>query len=106
MDSPEALLQSAGEPKTPLDATTPDDPFVCDICLDEFGPEELFELRCRHPFCKPCWSFYVADKIKSEGDADMKCMKDKCPATVDEPSIASLVDESTFSRFVVHEFHA
>lgn len=100
MDSPEDVLRSAGEPEPignePVSATQ----FSCCICLDDYEPADQFSIRCRHVFCRSCWTFYITDKIRGEGQVDMKCMEQDCPTIVDAVTVASIVDEETLLRLV------
>ncbi|KAH9935819.1 hypothetical protein B0H21DRAFT_699161 [Amylocystis lapponica] len=108
MDLPASVLRDAGEPPNAPDSpsTRPskrarlDTPteFVCSICCDT-NPEAVFKLRCLHPFCEACWQTYVTAKIKEEGQCLFKCMQDGCQTSVDEPSIAKLVDPLCFQRY-------
>lgn len=100
MDSHEDVLRSAGEPESFGHESCGAVPLACDICLDGYEPTDRFELRCRHPFCKSCWTFYVTDKIRGEGQLDVRCMREDCTTVVDETAVANLVDEPTLLRLV------
>lgn len=43
---------------------------------------------------------YINSKIKDEGQYFFQCMEDGCPTVVDEPTIAKLVDQSCYERYV------
>lgn len=53
------------------------EPFMCTICFDDFGPEEGFALGCNHVFCRECWKGYLTAAVNNEG---ANCIHKRCPA--------------------------
>ncbi|EIN07986.1 hypothetical protein PUNSTDRAFT_135502 [Punctularia strigosozonata HHB-11173 SS5] len=99
MDSDVAdILRAAGEPEHNA-ANSPTTNLTCEICFDTPSPEDTFQLRCHHRFCRECWWCYVTSKIKDEGQCTFGCMKDGCKTIVDEPSVRALVDEPCYDRY-------
>ena len=91
MESPDAVLQSAGEPPiSPKPKQQYTLGFVCGICYDEPPPEEIFNIRCNHRFCKSCWRMYLEEKIKTEAQCTIPCMHEGCRTVITDSSIFSL----------------
>lgn len=103
MESPDVVLQSAGEPNSishnPKQRDAPG--FVCGICCDEPPPEDVFNLRCHHRFCKSCWRMYIEEKTKTEAQCTIPCMYEGCRTIITDGSISALLDPSTASRLVL-----
>ena len=99
MESPDAVLQSAGEPgsvgRNPVQQNTPG--FVCGICFDKPPPKEIFSLRCNHRFCKSCWQMYIEEKLKTEAQCTIPCMNEGCRTIITDSSISAL-DPTAVSR--------
>lgn len=111
MDSSQAVLREVGEPQNVVASPelssrpskrarldTPSEDFMCVICCDTPSEDDIFEMRCAHKFCLPCWKEYTQTKIRQEGQCSFKCMQDGCATTVDEPSIKHLADVETYDR--------
>jgi ariadne-1 len=76
--------------------------FQCQICFDdtEKSPETI-ALTCDHRYCKDCYTSYLQQKIKEEGEAkEIQCMAPKCNIVMDERTVELLVDEATCDRCV------
>jgi ariadne-1 len=71
----------------------------CPSCLDDFEVHEMATLSCSHIYCKRCFSDYLKLQIK-EGVSSVPCLGYKCNRLVDEPLIASLVDQDVYSKYV------
>ena len=74
--------------------------FQCQICFDdtEKSPETI-ALGCDHRYCKECYTSYLQQKIKDEGEAkEIQCMAPKCNIVLDERTVELLVDEATCDR--------
>jgi len=48
----------------------------CNICCDEYEPNEAFGMGCGHVYCLNCWKPYLSLKIQ-EGPV---CVTTTCPA--------------------------
>jgi len=101
MESPDSVLQSAGEPDSISYNPKRQDPpgFVCGICYDEPPPGEIFSLRCHHKFCKSCWRMYIEEKIKTEAQCTISCMREGCRTVITDSSISILLP-TTVPRWV------
>lgn len=104
MDYPAAVLKEAGEPpeasaSRPSKRTrlTPTE-FVCGICYDTPGTEDVFKLRCTHAFCTTCWEMYMTSKVKEEGQCFFSCMQDGCATIVDDEAVARFTDTAGYDR--------
>jgi ariadne-1 len=100
MESSDTVLQSVGEPDSISHNPKRQNPsgFVCGICYDEPPPEEIFSLRCDHKFCKSCWRMYVEEKIKTEAQCTISCMRERCRTVITDSSFSVLLDPTTVSR--------
>lgn len=66
--------------------------FVCDICCDDDPNLDTFAMKCGHRFCAGCYTQYLSQKIKEEGEAArIKCPGDGCNRIVDSKSLDLLV---------------
>ena len=100
MDKTEEVTKEAGvivdAQKLPKLVKIPD--FCCDICCDSGDDIESLALSCGHRFCKDCYSQYLTQKIKVEGECrNIQCPSD-CNIIVDENTIRLLVSEDTYRR--------
>lgn len=108
MDNSTAVLKAVGEPESTVSPPTRPSKrakltpveFSCSICCCIPDSDQIYKLRCDHPFCSDCWAMYINSKIKDEGQYFFQCMEDGCPTVVDEPTIAKLVDDSCYERYV------
>ncbi|EGE08443.1 IBR domain-containing protein [Trichophyton equinum CBS 127.97] len=102
MDHPEKTLEDAGlgptfssNPKTEVMHG-----FMCDICCED-GPDlQTYAMRCGHRFCVDCYSHYLGQKIKEEGEAArIECPQDQCHRIIDSKSLDLLVGEDVRDRY-------
>jgi len=101
MDKTEEVTKEAGvivdAQKLPKLVKIPD--FSCDICCDSGDDIESLALSCGHRFCRDCYSQYLTQKIKVEGECrNIQCPSD-CNIIVDENTIRLLVSEDTYRRY-------
>lgn len=60
---------------------------------------QTLALACDHRFCTECYSNYLEQKIKSEGESRrIQCMEGKCNLVVDEKTVGLLVAPELFER--------
>lgn len=105
MDEPEAVKRDAGVLDNPLcpNLLTMED-FTCDICFmsaeDYGGVIETASLACGHRFCKSCYSQYVEQKVREEGESHrIQCMNEKCTLVIDENTMSKLLSPSTMQKY-------
>lgn len=103
MDSPEDVLQDAGIQSSYTEESRGGmkkfDGFMCIICCDE-GDLETFALACGHRFCHTCYTHYLEQKIREEGEARrIQCPGEKCGLVVHESQIQLMVSSETYSRY-------
>jgi hypothetical protein len=59
---------------------------TCFVCFTEFDQNEIKaeSLVCGHQYCKNCWSFYLIDKVKTDGPESVftKCIQLGCNIVV------------------------
>ncbi|KAL5533496.1 hypothetical protein ACEPAF_5272 [Sanghuangporus sanghuang] len=80
--------------------TLPDS--VCGVCFDEVpDPSEIPPMKCKHAFCRDCWSAYLASCIKSEGQCLIRCMGDKCKNSVSESFVKTFAEGEDYERWRV-----
>ncbi|KAI9696630.1 MAG: hypothetical protein M1820_008079 [Bogoriella megaspora] len=76
--------------------------FVCEICCEDQEELGTFAMKCGHRYCADCYRFYLAQKIKDEGEAArIKCPGDGCNKIVDSKSLDLLVAEDLKDRYQV-----
>lgn len=103
MEAPEEVLESAG-----LGANYTATPkkeklngFMCDICCDDDFDMETFAMRCGHRYCVNCYSHYIEQKIKEEGESGrIQCPCEGCSVVIDSRSISLLVSGAIYERLV------
>lgn len=104
MDRPEEVLDAAGlgphSAKTPKTETVKG--FTCEICYED-GPDlETYAMICGHRYCVDCYSHYLSQKVKEEGEAArIQCPKDGCHRVVDSSSLKLLVKDEVKDRLVI-----
>ena len=77
------------------------DGFTCDICCDDSTGMRTFAMKCTHRFCVDCYTQYLAQKIKEEGEAArIRCPGDGCNRIVDSKSLEVLVTSDLKDRYV------
>lgn len=104
MDTPEQVLEAAG-----LGSKYPTTPkkqkmfgFMCDICCDDEPGIETFAMRCGHRYCINCYSHYVEQKIKEEGESGrIQCPCEGCSVVIDSKSISLLAPQKVYDRSVL-----
>lgn len=75
--------------------------FTCEICYDDSRDLQTFAMKCGHRFCVNCYTHYLAQKIKEEGEAArIKCPGDGCNRIVDSKSLDLLVTEDLKDRYI------
>ena len=107
MENQEQMLEEAGLGRSiasrPQIKTVKN--FTCEICYDDSRDLQTFAMKCSHRFCVDCYKHYLAQKIKSEGEAArIKCPGDGCNRIVDSKSLDLLVSEDLKDRYFTHEF--
>ncbi|XP_031626508.1 potential E3 ubiquitin-protein ligase ariadne-1-like [Contarinia nasturtii] len=74
----------------------------CQICYVETEPDELYNLACRHKYCKTCWNAYLTEKIANEGlNEAIVCPEPTCGALVDDEDVFQLVVKAD----VIQKYH-
>lgn len=105
MDTPELVKQAAGVAAEGTSATlVPLTDFTCEVCFlssdDHDGVLETVALSCGHRFCRPCYTRYVEQKVRDEGEsARIQCMDEKCQLVVDEDTMAKLLPPPHLARY-------
>jgi len=94
MERPETVLENAGlgsgSDQTP--STKAMKRFTCTICFGDEPGIETYSLKCGHRYCIDCYRQYLAQKIKSEGEAArIRCPTEGCNQIVDSKSMELLV---------------
>jgi len=94
-ENPEGVLSKAGVcEQPPAIRETAAEAFRCPICLE---PQTAFTaLGCGHRACTPCYSQYIAHKIKDEGPA---CISARCPS---EKCAVLITDDLVHLREFLH----
>jgi len=102
MDNQEGVLEAAGlgsalaEPPRIMTV----DGFMCDICCEDEAGLQTFAMKCGHRFCVDCYTHYLRQKIKDEGEAArIKCPGDGCNRIVDSKSLDLLVSADLKDRY-------
>eukprot|EP01094_Clydonella_sp_ATCC50884_P018452 TRINITY_DN3414_c0_g1_i1.p1 TRINITY_DN3414_c0_g1~~TRINITY_DN3414_c0_g1_i1.p1 ORF type:complete len:1152 (+),score=321.53 TRINITY_DN3414_c0_g1_i1:239-3694(+) len=72
----------------------------CTICYDVLPLGEMSALHCGHWFDNECYRGYLESKIKDGETDEITCPDKDCSIIVDEATIASLVDEDLFSKYM------
>ncbi|KAI7866800.1 uncharacterized protein EV154DRAFT_453990 [Mucor mucedo] len=74
--------------------------FMCEICCDDSPDMETISISCGHRFCKKCYTHYINQKIREEGESRrIQCPENNCPVIVDEKTVALLVDNETNLKY-------
>ncbi|KAI9478377.1 MAG: hypothetical protein EXX96DRAFT_245687 [Benjaminiella poitrasii] len=74
--------------------------FMCDICCDDSPDMETIGVSCGHRFCRTCYTHYLVQKIKEEGESRrIQCPQSDCPVIVDEKTVELLVDTNTNMKY-------
>ena len=104
LNSPEEVLATAG-----LDTHVARPPridqvkgFMCEICCEDEPGLETFALRCDHRYCVNCYTAYLEQKIKGEGESGrIQCPCEGCSTLVDPKAIKFLVPKPVADRYQV-----
>ena len=104
MDNQEKVLEAAG--LGPTFAATPLTKavkgFTCEICYDDESGLQTYAMKCGHRYCAGCYSQYLTQKVKEEGEAArIQCPKDGCHRIVDAKSLRLLVKKEVQNRYDV-----
>jgi ariadne-1 len=60
---------------------------------------QTLALACGHRFCTECYTCYLTQKIKLEGESRrVQCMEEKCNLVVDEKTVSLLIEPELFER--------
>ncbi|TAQ85830.1 hypothetical protein B7494_g5852 [Chlorociboria aeruginascens] len=102
MDKPKKLLEEAG-----LGPSTSGPPkleiihgFMCDICCEDEVGLQSFAMKCGHRYCINCYTHYLSQKIKEEGEAArIQCPQDGCKRIMDAKSLDLLVSTDLRNRY-------
>lgn len=103
MEDQEKVLEEAG-----LGRTTNNTPhikvvrhFTCEICIDDSPDLRTFAMKCGHRYCLNCYTQYLSQKIKDEGEAArIRCPGNGCNRIVDSKSLDLLVTEDLKNRCI------
>ncbi len=101
MDKPEETLQEAGlgSQFTKAPRTERVRGFTCEICYEDGPDSETYAMICGHRYCVDCYSHYLSQKVKEEGEAArIQCPRDGCHRVVDSKSLKLLVDDEVEDR--------
>jgi ariadne-1 len=101
MDKSDEILDDAGlgpsfakEPKTEAVKG-----FTCEICYEDSPGLQTYAMICGHRYCVDCYSHYLSQKVKEEGEAArIQCPRDGCHRIVDSKSLKLLVDDEVKDR--------
>ncbi|KAG1173739.1 hypothetical protein G6F70_005625 [Rhizopus microsporus] len=105
MDSSEKVLKQAGvssatNPNRSCQLAAELDNFMCDICCDDSPDIETVCLSCEHRFCRNCYTHYLYQKIREEGESRrIQCPESDCTLIVDEKTVEMLVSDDTFLKY-------
>jgi ariadne-1 len=103
MDKSDELLDEAGlgpqfakAPRTEMVRG-----FTCEICYEDGQDLQTYAMVCGHRYCVDCYSHYLIQKVKEEGEAArIQCPRDGCHRIVDSKSLKLLVDDGVKDRCV------
>ena len=72
MENPEKVLEDAGLGPTfaeaPKTRTIPG--FECEICYENGPSLQSYAMKCGHRYCADCYTQYLTQKVKEEGEAN------------------------------------
>lgn len=103
MDRPDDVLEEAGLGPSFSEAPRTEalKGFICGICYEDEPGLQSYAMKCNHRFCVDCYTQYLSQKIKEEGEAArIQCPKDGCHRIVDSMSLKLLVPKELQDRFV------
>lgn len=104
MDNPDKVLENAGlgnrRPTTPR--TVAVSGFVCEICFEDEDGLQTYAMECGHRYCAECYTRYLTQKIKDEGEAArIQCPRQGCNRVIDSKTIDLLLSEELSERFAL-----
>lgn len=103
LENSDKVLEKAGIMPFEMTSSTLEanqEPLECLICMETFGPSQVFSLCCGHRYCKGCWKEYLEVKIKDGPICiSARCPAPKCKAIVNENAFKTLVDEASFKKY-------
>ena len=102
MDKEDEILENAGLGKYSGGAARVEKKpkFACEICCEDSPDLETYAMRCDHRFCVECFSDYLTQKIKDEGEAArIRCPGNECNKIVDAKSLELLVPPNLKDRY-------
>jgi ariadne-1 len=85
-------------PSSQTSSQTSQEPFECPICCDG-DPRKVMALKCGHRFCSECWQAYIQNKIRQEGECNIRCANTDCVLVVPSKFIYDIMDKGTAERF-------
>jgi ariadne-1 len=102
MEKPDKVLESAGlssnSATLPKLEAIPD--FMCDICCEDGEGLKSFGMKCGHRYCVDCYTHYLTQKIRDEGEAArIQCPADGCGRILDSRSLDLLVTSELTGRY-------
>ena len=105
MDEPDEIKREAGvldSDSCPRMLDMPD--FTCDICFmsaDDYGGLiSTLSMPCGHRYCKSCYTHYVEQKVREEGESRrIQCMHEKCKLVIDEDTMSQLLSPELMHRY-------
>ncbi|KAF7512692.1 hypothetical protein GJ744_000259 [Endocarpon pusillum] len=104
MDKADELLHEAGlGPQFAMNPKTERvKGFTCEICYEDGRRLETYAMICGHRYCVDCYSHYLVQKVKEEGEAArIQCPRDGCHRVVDSKTIKLLVNDEVKNRYEV-----
>lgn len=106
MDSSDKVLKAAGVSSVSdlkhriLLARDVGKDFMCDICCDDDPDTETIGISCGHRFCRNCYTHYLTQKIKEEGESRrIQCPSSDCSVIVDEKTVELLVTPEVYAKY-------
>ena len=104
MDNQDKILEAAGLGPTFAEAprTKAVKGFTCEICYEDEPGLQSYAMKCEHRYCATCYSQYLSQKVKDEGEAArIQCPRDGCHRIVDAKTLHLLVDKPIEDRYNV-----
>lgn len=107
MDAPEQVKWEAGVLDNPASQKLLTlSNFTCEVCFmsadDYDGQIDTMALACGHRYCIPCYTQYVEQKVREEGESRrIQCMNGACKLVVDEDTMSKLLPAAVLERYRV-----
>ncbi|KAL1721867.1 hypothetical protein EV715DRAFT_248230 [Schizophyllum commune] len=83
--------RSTSKPTKPPSPKRVNEPFVCPICCDDAADLQTKSLACGHTYCSNCWSAYVNEKVRDEGEHTISCMGEGCTLVAPDSFVHSVL---------------